>query len=54
MKRKIQKQGHTSSQCFGSGSEFDLSPGSGSAFCLRIRIQLLMKLASKAKIIHTI
>ncbi len=45
-------------QCFGSvsgyGAALNLSPGSGSAFQMRIRIQLLIKLAPKAKIIHII
>jgi hypothetical protein len=36
------------------GSALNLSPGSGSAFQMRIRIQLLIKLAPKAKIIHII
>jgi hypothetical protein len=36
------------------GSALNLSPGSGSTFQMRIRIQLLIKLAPKAKIIHII
>ncbi len=36
------------------GSALHLSPGSGSAFQMRIRIQLFIKLAPKAQIIHII
>jgi hypothetical protein len=48
LERLKQKQKVPRYQCFGSGSAFDLSPGS--AFRMRIRIQQLVKLASKAKI----
>ncbi len=39
----------TSDQCFGSGSAFDLCPGSVSTFRMRIQIQQLITLAPKAK-----
>jgi hypothetical protein len=41
-------------QCFGSGSALNLSPGSGFQMRIRIRIQLLIKLAPNAKIINII